>query len=197
MEKKKDIKFIIISILIISTSLLYLFQASYAKYKKEIKGNVKADIASWNIKVNNETIKNKMSLEKDIIPVFDENDYIKENVLGPGSTGYFDLLIDAESVDVDFIYEISTIKDLNSLADLKITSYELNDSKTKIPYDEANKLTGELLKNTKNTKIRLYFEWDDNEETQSMNNIEDTNYAQKENINGNIKLSLHFIQKKA
>lgn len=156
-EKKKDLKFILISTLIISMSLLYLFQTSYAKYKKQLNGNVLSTIASWNIKVNNETIKNKMSLEKDIIPVFNKNDYIKENVLAPGSTGYFDLTIDAENVDVDFIYEITEEKNSDSLTDLKITSYELNDSGTKIPYDETTPLTGELLKNTKDTKIRLYF----------------------------------------
>ncbi|MCI8460343.1 MAG: hypothetical protein HFE81_02995 [Bacilli bacterium] len=196
-EKKKDLKFILISTLIISMSLLYLFQTSYAKYKKQLNGNVLSNIASWNIKVNNETIKNKMSLEKDIIPVFNKNDYIKENVLAPGSTGYFDLTIDAENVDVDFIYEITEEKTSDSLIDLKITSYELNDSGTKIPYDETTPLTGELLKNTKDTKIRLYFGWDDNEETQVMNNVEDTNYAQKPNVKGNLKLKLHFIQKKA
>ena len=145
----------------------------------------------------NETIKNKSTLEQEIIPVFDKNDYIKEDVLAPGSTGYFDLLINAEKVDVDFIYEISEVKNSSSLTDLKITSYELNDSGTKMPYDGTTKLTGELLKNTPDTKIRLYFGWDDNEKTQAMNNAEDTAYAQKTNVKANMILSLHFIQKKA
>lgn len=197
MEKKKDFIFIIVFILTVGISFFYLFQTSYAKYKKKIDGTVSTSVANWNIKVNNETIKNKSTLEQEIIPVFDKNDYIKEDVLAPGSTGYFDLLINAEKVDVDFIYEISEVKNSSSLTDLKITSYELNDSGTKMPYDGTTKLTGELLKNTPDTKIRLYFGWDDNEKTQAMNNAEDTAYAQKTNVKANMILSLHFIQKKA
>lgn len=197
MEKKKDLIFIIVFTLVVGLSLLYLFQTSYAKYKKQIEGNVISNIASWNIKVNNETIKNKNTLENEITPVFNQNDYVKENVLAPGSNGYFDIYINAENVDVDFLYDISEVKNSASLTDLKITSYELNDSGTKITYDETAKLTGELKKNTKNTKIRLYFGWDDNEETQEMNNAEDTTYAQQANIKANLRLAIHFIQKKA
>ena len=54
MKKKNDLIFIIVFIFVVGISLLYLFQASYAKYRKQITGNLDATIAHWNVKVNNE-----------------------------------------------------------------------------------------------------------------------------------------------
>jgi len=197
-KKKKDFYFIIIFLAIVSISFIYLFQTSYAKYRKQATGQVQTRIASWNIKINNETIKNNSKLENNIIPTFDENYYVKEGVLAPGSTGYFDLLIDTKEVDVDFNYIISDISSTkeNPLTDLKITKYELNDSGTKINYDYATGITGDLEKNTANTKIRLYFVWNDESGSQTMTNKDDTTYAQ-ENTETSIKLRINFIQKKA
>ena len=56
MKKKNDIKFVIVFVIVVGLSLLYLFQSSYAKYRKQIEGDVRTTIASWNIKVNNEMI---------------------------------------------------------------------------------------------------------------------------------------------
>lgn len=56
--KKKDIHFLIIFIVIITFSLFYLFQSSYAKYRKQVSAGMQATIASWNIKVNTENINN-------------------------------------------------------------------------------------------------------------------------------------------
>ena len=111
MENKKDLRFIIIFIVIVGISLLYLAQASYAKYRRQIDGNVEATVAQWNIKVNNELINNKSVLTNDIIPYLESNPYIKENVIAPGGTGYFDLSIDGTEVDVDFTYQITIEND--------------------------------------------------------------------------------------
>ena len=87
MEDKKDIRFILVFIIIVSISFTYLFQTAYAKYKKQIEGNTESTIAGWNIKVNNETINNKSVLTNYIIPVYDSNQYVKADVLAPGSKG--------------------------------------------------------------------------------------------------------------
>ena len=52
MSRKKDLRFLIIFVVLVSCCLLYLFQSSYAKYRKGVTGEVSADIARWNIKVN-------------------------------------------------------------------------------------------------------------------------------------------------
>ena len=71
--KKKDLKFILLFIILVSCCLLYLFQSSYAKYRRKLEGTVSADIASWNIKVNGEDIANKKTLTTTIEPTFLES----------------------------------------------------------------------------------------------------------------------------
>lgn len=196
MEKKKDIRFILLFILIVGVSLFYLFQSSYAKYKKQITGDVEATVASWNIKINNESINNKSVLSNYIIPTLDSSEYIKEGVIAPSSTGYFDLLINAEEVDVDFTYEITgTVHEETQLDDLIITEYEQDGIKK--TYTEENKITGEIQKNSPNTSIRIYFKWNDDSLSETMDNQSDTEYAtNSNNKQTKIKVDIKFTQKK-
>lgn len=191
--EKKDIKFIIIFIFIVGISFIYLFQATYAKYRKQIITEVNANVASWNIKINDEAIANKKKLANSITPIFDENEYVKANTLAPGVTGHFDIIIDSSNVDVDFTYEITaSLAEDTDLKDFKITGYELNDSGTINKYDSS--ITGDLVKNTKNTKIRFYVAWID-DDTNEMDNSEDTTYAVN-HTNVIYNLTIKFTQKK-
>lgn len=192
--KKSDKIFLFLFIGIVTFSLLYLFQASYAKYRKQIKGELNARIASWNIKVNNETINNKTDLTNTITPVIINNSYVKENVIAPGTTGYFDITLDAQNVDVDFTYEITSIIDEdNPLYDLIFNKYEIDGVEHTFTTDGV--LTGEMVKNSEPISIRIYFEWYD-ESDNVMNNADDTAYATNEdNVNTNVKVSIHFTQK--
>lgn len=193
-ELKKDLRFIIIFILVVTISFIYLFQSTYAKYKKQVNSNVNSTIASWNIKINNETINNKKTLTNSITPTLYENEYVKENTLAPGIKGYFDINIDSSKVDVDFNYEVNAVLDNSTnLTDFKITDYELNDSGTKQNFSTTG-ISNSLQKNTKNTKIRFYVEWID-DDTNVMNNVEDTTYATNHD---DVKyvLTIKFTQKK-
>ena len=190
--KKKDIKFLIIFVAIVCCSFAYLYQATYAKYRRSVEGNIEATIAGWNVKVNNEMIKNKVALTNSIIPTFDADQYTKAGVLAPGTTGYFDIVIDPSEVDVDFTYEISkAAASSNSLADFILTDYEIDNVKTTIP--STNIITGDLVKNSTAKTIRVYATWVD-DQTETMNNSQDTQYAQN-NENAYIDILLHFYQK--
>lgn len=197
MKNKKDIRFIIIFIIIVTVSLMYLFQASYAKYKREILGNTNSTIASWNIKVNNESINNKTVLTNYITPTYDTNQYVKSGVLAPGSTGYFELVINALEVDVDFNYEISgEVNQDTPLNDLIITRYEQGGVVSN--YNSTDKITGEIQKNSNNTTIKVYFKWNDDVATETMNNKQDTDYAiDPDNQQTKIKVTIKFTQKRS
>ena len=194
---KNDKKFIIIFIIIVMFCFYYLFQSSYAKYRKKLDGSVQTRIASWLIKVNNENIENKDTLTNEIIPIYDENEYVNDGVIAPGSTGYFELTINAENVDVDFTYEITTLVDESTpLEDLVLTGYELNG--TRHNYEEGSKtVTGDLEKNTRDTNLKIFFKWND-DNTNTMNNQADTEYAiDEDNEITKINVAIHFIQKKS
>ena len=199
-QKIKDLKFIILFIILVSISLIYLFQSSYAKYRKQVKTDIEATIAGWNILINNEDIKNKKVLTNNIIPTFENNEYVKADVLAPGTTGYCDININAKNVDVSFSYELTTIIPEESIIkDLKITGYTINPSNTnteKLEFQEGTTITGQIEHNTENTTIRLYIMWDDGENA-IMDNTEDTNAAISELNKAIITTSLKFSQIKA
>lgn len=193
MKKRKDLTFIMIFFLTLCLSITYLFQTSYAKYRKQLEGELNTTIASWLIKVNNEDITQSRTLENEIIPVFDTNPYVKENTIAPGSTGYFDIIIETVNVDVDYNVEIVDSKEATDLQDFVLKQYELNDSGTRIDITDHT-FSKDFTKNTEQTKIRFYFVWDDDEATQTMNNQDDTSY-QLDNEATKISLAIQFKQK--
>lgn len=196
----KDIRFILIFIFIVSFSFIYLFQTSLAKYRKQITGNVDLQIAKWNIKINDEDVENKSVLTNNIIPVFEGNEYTKDSVIAPGSKGYCDIIIDATNVDVNFTYELGiTIGEENQISDLKTSGYIINPTGTTediITELSNGNIKGEIVHNTKQTKIRLYFEWYDDADN-NMDNKADTDVAIDENSKAVIAASIRFSQKKS
>jgi len=173
---------------------IFLFQVAYAKYKKTAESYTNADIAKWNIKINDETIKNKTTLENDIIPVIDTNTYVKDNVIAPGSTGHFDVEIDATDSDVTFDYQILSQKyDGDTIKDMLITGYSINNGTTESVSD--NVVEGTINHNTATTSIRVFFEW--NEATGLMDNREDTEAAWSDTSNGKIKVVITLTQKRS
>lgn len=194
--KKKDIRFLIIFIVIVTFSLFYLFQSSYAKYRKQVSAGMQATIASWNIKVNTENINNKSTLTNNIIPTIDSNQYIKSGVIAPGSTGHFEVVINATDVDVDFNYEIeSEVDEDTPLSDLTFTGYKIGTGAVQNFSEGNTKVTGNITKNTGDTTITVYFTWNDGA-TNNMNNQADTEYAiDEDHENTNIIVSIHFTQR--
>lgn len=196
MKKKSDGLFLVIFIVVVGIALLYLFQTSYAKYRRNTETTIQGRIASWDIKVNNESINTSTTLTNSITPVIDTNQYVKEGTIAPGSTGHFDIIIDATNVDVDFTYTITgEINEDTPLTDLKITGYKINTSAQQT-YNNETGIIGDIPMNTSQTKVTMYFEWDDSPSNE-MDNDDDTIYAQTtEYRDTKIDVTIHFEQKR-
>ena len=194
--KKKDLKFIILFIVLVSCCLLYLFQSSYAKYRRQINGSVSSDIASWNIKVNGEDIANKKTLTTTIEPTFLESENTKEGVIAPGVTGYYTITIDASDVDVNFLCSIHSDVSVDSnVVDLKTLSYAVNpvsDNDEKLTYSADTGIVQQISKNTNQTVFRVYIQWDD--EAGTMDNQADTEAATNDNSKALMNVTLQFSQ---
>ena len=107
-------------------SLLYCISSivtTYSKYVSKATGEFIANIAKWDIKVNDEQITTNSLHTVEITPTFAGNENLKEGVIAPTAVGYFDIIIDATNVDVSFNYEI-TISENAEIPDLKIKSFE-------------------------------------------------------------------------
>ena len=192
-EKNKKL---ILIILLFFLVFIFLFQEAYAKYRKYASVQVDNNIAKWDIKINNELIGNKTTLTNRITPVIIENDYVKQNVLAPGSLGYFDVNIDATDADVSFTYEIDISKyDSYTINDLVIYAYSVNDLETKTDVAD-DKINGTIVHNTASTVIRIYFKWLD-DGTDTMNNKNDTTVAVGGTSNADVLVNFHLTQIKS
>ncbi len=194
-NKKKDLRFVILFLVIVSCSLIYLFQSSYARYRRAASGDVSADIAQWNIRVNNEDIANKKTLTTTITPTFPESQYNKEGVIAPGSEGYYMITIDASEVDVPFECSIfSDVSQDSTISDLKTFSYEINptDTENRLQYSPDTGIVRQIPKNTKSTIFKIYLAWDD--ETGTMDNQADTSAGIDNDSKALMKVTLHFSQ---
>ena len=148
---------IITSIFLVLLTGSYLFQTTYAKYKKSISGNIDMSIASWNILVNNETILNKSVLNNSITPIFSGNEYLEEGVIAPGASGYYDIIINANNTDVSFTYKIlSSVSATSTVVDLITTGYIINplDNSNIINYTSEG-ITGEITHGTGMIQVAL------------------------------------------
>ena len=177
--KKKIVLLLIILFLVL---LVNTITSTYAKYKTVTNSEFNTNIARWNIKVNNQDITNNEPLTNSLTPIFPGNEYIAENVIAPGATGYFELEIDATNVDVSFKYDV-TIEESDYLKDFIITGYEVDGTLTSLSRDPSTETTQEntSIQNTisytdtnRIKTIKVYLEWIEGSK-ETMNNEDDTN----------------------
>lgn len=199
MKKNKKLVFIMAILSLLVT--INMIQSTYAKYVSSTYGNASLNIAKWDIIVNDEHIKNHEELEAVIEPLYLDNPNVAAGVIAPGSIGYFDLKINPGETQVSFDYEINVEPDVDSsVTDLNIYQYYVDSSENIISVDE----TYEGIKGTINYSeipteqtVRVYVIWNDNEETENMNNEKDTEIGwDAVNQNATVKVSLKFKQKK-
>lgn len=195
--KKIDKKNIIILVLLflVVAGLIFIYQSSYAKYRRGIDGAVQMNVAKWQIKVNNEDITNETTLQSSIVPYFPGNQYMESGVLAPGASGYFDIIIDPNNTDVAFDFEMA-ISSSNGYNDIKLDGYTINPAVNNTKTSVGNGvITGSFGIGDPAETIRVYVLWYD-ESDNVMDNSTDT-HAVKSNNYLNFDLSLHFIQKQS
>lgn len=195
MKNKKDLYYILIFAAIVVFCLAYLFQSSYAKYRRGITGDVEAEIASWHIKVNGEDIMNNKTLTTTIVPTFLESENTKEGVIAPGVEGYYTVTVDASDVDVNFLCMIkSEVADESSISDLKTLSYEINptDTENRLTYSSDTGIVYEFARNSGIVTFKIYLVWDD--ENGQMDNQADTSVGVDDTSQALMKVNLQFSQ---
>lgn len=174
MKNRKKFLLLIIGLLIYL--LVFVGVQIYAKYLSSYNGNTSVNVARWNIKVNNTSIKDGSNLSSSLVPVFPGNEHIASNIIAPTAEGYFDLNIDSSEADVSFKFDITTsVSPDSSVSDLVVTAYSVDDGPKNIISDASLPISDTILLSSvnKNKKIRIYILWNDDEATQKMTNADD------------------------
>lgn len=175
----------------------FLINNVYAKYISSAVGDANIPISRWNILVNGEEIKTNSDISSKIIPIFPGNENIASNIIAPTAEGYFDLDFEFEDVDVSFKYEILVSSAENSaVKDLVATAYSIDEGE-KIEYTDYTVPITDTIKledNIKQRKIRIYVAWNDEKDTEIMDNKADTDSTLKQENSAIFNVKVAFSQ---
>ena len=191
----------ILIVFVIFAFALSIISNTYSRYVAAAEGNIDLTLASWQILLNNEDVTNSSESIGTINPVILENKNVANNKLAPSSVGYFDVNVDASSVELSFNYNLKINKN-EILEDLLITKYKIIEDGTdpeEVDYISvvSNEINGTIDysqdKIIKPFTIRVYFEWFDGD-NETSNDENDTEIV-KNNESLTIDAIIKFTQK--
>ena len=180
---------------------LSIVSNTYSRYVAAAEESIDLALANWQILLNDEDITTSSSSVGSINPVILENENVANNKLAPSSVGYFDIDIDASSVELSFNYNIKINKN-EVLDDLLITKYKLieegsNPEETDYINVVNNEINGTFDYSDENTnksfKVRVFFEWFDGNDEES-NDESDTEIISNNN-SLTLDATIKFTQK--
>lgn len=175
LEKKKKVLSILIVVII--SIISFFIGLVFNKYNTAIKGEGLAEIATWNFKINGK----KEEIQTIDLASTIDSETILGSKLAPGTSGSFDIIIDATDTQVGIKYNIISIEETNKPHNLKFI-YEEKEYNTLKELQE--KMSGIINTNDKNKVRTLKILWKWNYETGSTaeeinkNDLIDTQDAQ-------------------
>ena len=176
MKKKKTALLVICAILAITLS--FMIGKTFAKYVSEVKGTGTAEIANWVFKVNG---KEDVVQNVNLLSTY-HNETLINNKVAPGTSGSFNIVVDATGSEVGVDYAIEFLNESQKPQNL-IFTYE--DKPYTTIQDLEKDLSGTINANDEN-KIRtitINWEWQyetgENANEINQNDIIDTNNAKQ------------------
>ena len=174
MSKKK--KVIIVSSILIIMLLAFIGGQAYAKYISQVRGNCIAEIATWSFKVNGQK---EQVQEIKLVSTYNSETLVN-NKIAPGTSGSFNIIVDATGSEVGIKYNIKFAEESNKPQNLKFVYGGKEYDSIKQLGDE---LSGTIAANEEDKTRTINVQWKWNYETGSSaeqinaNDIIDTNDA--------------------
>lgn len=174
MSKKK--KVIIVSSILIIMLLAFIGGQAYAKYISQVRGNGIAEIATWSFKVNGQK---EQVQEIKLVSTYNSETLVN-NKIAPGTSGSFNIIVDATGSEVGIKYNIKFVEESNKPQNLKFIYGGKEYDSIKQLGDE---LSGTIAANEEDKTRTINVQWKWNYETGSSaeqinaNDIIDTNDA--------------------
>ena len=174
MSKKK--KVIIVSSILIIMLLAFIGGQAYAKYISQVRGNGIAEIATWSFKVNGQK---EQVQEIKLVSTYNSETLVY-NKIAPGTSGSFNIIVDATGSEVGIKYNIKFAEESNKPQNLKFVYGGKEYDSIKQLGDE---LSGTIAANEEDKTRTINVQWKWNYETGSSaeqinaNDIIDTNDA--------------------
>lgn len=150
MTKKKKV-LVVLAILAVIL-LAFIGGQAYAKYVSEVRGNGIAEVATWNFKVNGQ---NEQVEEINLASTCD-NETLVNNKIAPGTSGSFNIIVDATGSEVGINYNITFTEENNKPQNLK---FEYNNIEYNSIKDLEEDLSGTINANDENKTKTLNVKW--------------------------------------
>ncbi len=169
----KKVKLLLsILFLIVFVYTVYNIYETYALLETDEIVTNDFNTANWNILINDTLLgEGSSTFLVDKIKI-DDNSFVKENKLAPGTSGYFDISIDPSSTDVSIRYDVSF--DFSKVPQgIDIVSIKETSGSSLIKTGEntyTNVITLNEIKENKKNNIRVNVVWNNIEE----NSVEDS-----------------------
>ena len=175
--KKKKMALLVICVLL-AIILSFMIGKTFSKYISEVKGTGTAEIANWVFKVNG---KEDVVQNVNLLSTFN-NDTLINNKVAPGTSGSFNIVVDATGSEVGVDYVIQFLNESEKPQNLIF----IYDDKQYATIQELEKdLSGTINANDENKTriVTINWEWQyetgENENEIHQNDIIDTNNAKQ------------------
>lgn len=147
-------KLLIIISIILAIILSFLGGKTFSKYIAEVKGSGTAEVASWSFKVNG---KDDIVQAINLLSTCNDETLI-DNKIAPGTSGTFDIVVDATGSDVGVNYKVQFLNESQKPQNLKFI-YE--DEEYSTIQELQENLTGTINANDeeKTRTITINWEW--------------------------------------
>ena len=173
MNKKKTALLVICAILAITLS--FMIGKTFAKYVSEVKGAGTAEIANWVFKVNG---KEDVVQNVNLLSTY-HNETLINNKVAPGTSGSFNIVVDATGSEVGVDYAIEFLNESQKPQNL-IFIYE--DKPYTTIQDLEKDLSGTINANDENKIRNVTINWEWQYETgENANEIDQTEIIDTKN----------------
>ena len=150
MTRKKKVLIVLVILAVIL--LAFIGGQAYAKYVSQVRGNGVAEVATWSFKVNGQ---NEQVEEINLASTCD-NETLVDNKIAPGTSGSFNIIVDATGSEVGINYNIVFTEEENKPQNLK---FEYNDTEYNSIKDLEDDLSGTINANDENKTRTLNVKW--------------------------------------
>ncbi len=151
MSKKKTVLLVIC--ILLALILSFMGGKTFSKYVSEVKGTGTAEIANWVFKVNG---KEDVVQNVNLLSTY-HNETLVNNKVAPGTSGSFNIVVDATGSEVGIDYTIQFLNESEKPQNLVFT-YD-NQEYTTIQDLEKN-LSGTINANDKNKERTITIDWE-------------------------------------
>lgn len=186
---KKNKKVLIIALVLLAITLSFIGGRTFSKYIAEVNGSGTADIANWVFKVNGQ----EDSVQNVNLLSTYNNETLVNNKVAPGTSGSFNIVIDATGSEVGVDYNVTFLNESEKPQNLV---FMYDDTKYSTIQDLQQDLSGTINANDENKTRTITIDWEWQYETGNNENeiaqndeIDTQNAKQIENYNFDIRVT--------